>query len=131
MNKKEKSISIWRFFQIPIISALLFFMIKDIKESNITVQELTETVNNTTQHIQVYGSILGMSLLGIMFMILLQNKEKISDLIPKFNRETTKIEKNEKTTELDLELLKMIGTLIIGLLMIIFTPTLIDWLTNI
>ncbi|WOO89490.1 hypothetical protein R2F61_01920 [Mollicutes bacterium LVI A0078] len=129
--KTEKESAGWKWSMLLIISLISIVVIKDIKEGNVTIEALTLITNEASRSVQLYGSIFGIVILGVLIMLLSHNKEKTSDLIPKLNKETKKIEKNEKTTELDLELLKLIGMAIIGLMMIILTPTLIDWLTNI
>ncbi|WOO88664.1 hypothetical protein R2F61_06975 [Mollicutes bacterium LVI A0078] len=121
----------WKWSMLLIISLISIVVIKGIKEGNVTIEALTLITNEASRSVQLYGSIFGIVILGVLIKILLKNNEKISDLIPRFNKKTKKIEKNKKTTELDLVLLKNIGMAIIALMMIIFTPTLIEWLTNI
>lgn len=135
MKKNNTESAGWKWSILFIMALMSILVIKDIKEGAVTVEALTLITNEISQSVQLFGLIFGILIIVVLLMlIILPNKESLVRSSSPYKKEHKVFEagvKNEKAKEVNLVLLKMIVKVIIGLMMIILSPKLIEWLINI
>lgn len=134
MFEKEKN-PLYKLTLFLIFIVEIVFIAKHVPGINLTIEQATEVINDVSQNIQLFGLKFGILILVVLLMlIILPNKVSLVRSSSPLKKEHEVFEasvKDEKVKEVNLVLLKMIGKVIFGIVMIILAPKLIDWLIKI